>query len=200
MKIYKVFILAVFVLNSFCFAQDIPIVTEKLISVNFKDIPISQALNTMFKGTGFNMSIVSPVDVKEPNVIVIMSNVPFDTALRVVLDSIDYTYTKKDNVYQIKSKTQDINTKITVTIANIDIPSYTSTEPEIEKIPLQFMDCIDVYNVLNGQPSNRAANTNNNSVGNFGNTSNDFGSNVSNSNSNTQSIGASSAGNIGNSR
>lgn len=140
-------------------AQDTPATPNKTISVNFKDANIREALETLFKGTGLNMAI-SQDAAQAPPVTVSLQDVPFDTALRVVLDSANLTYSKKDGIYQIKAKIQVVDPGQGPQVTPVDPTQVVevTAEPEVEKIPLMFMDCLDMYNALRGQPSNSAAN------------------------------------------
>jgi hypothetical protein len=157
-------------------AQDTPTTAGKTISVNFKDANIREALETLFKGTGLNMAI-SQDAAQAPPVTVSLQDVPFDTALRVVLDSANLTYSKKDGIYQIKAKIQTVDPGQTPQVTPVDPTQVVevTAQPEVEKIPLMFMDCLDMYNALRGQPSNSAANMG--GSGGFGGSSGGFGGN-----------------------
>lgn len=72
---------------------------ENVISLNMRGVDITEVLRVMFKWAGYNYSIDPSISGK---VTIGLENVPFDAALRAVLEQVGATAVKEEGIYKIK--------------------------------------------------------------------------------------------------
>lgn len=147
----------------------------KVVNIDFKDTAIRDALDTLFKGTGLNYALTPEAAQTAPTVTINLQDVTFDAALSILTKSTGLRYRKDRDtgVYMIEPKAADAAaTPVTGTPTTPDTaaatPDVTPTL-QIEKIPMNYVDSLDIYGTLTGQGSNRAANMMGGSSGGFGN-------------------------------
>ncbi|HEY3268181.1 MAG TPA: hypothetical protein VGM37_14760 [Armatimonadota bacterium] len=153
----------------------------KTISLDFKDMPIREAVQALFSGTGLNYAVTPEAAQAAPTVTLNLQDVSFDAALNILTKTAGLRYRKDRDtgVYMIEAKTVD--TGVTP-VGGTTAPDTSAPAPDvtpvlqIEKIPLNYADTIDIYGTLYGQGSNRAANSMNGGSGGFGSSSGGFGS------------------------
>ena len=76
---------------------------EKRVSLDVRDVTIQDALRLLFAGTDYGFTLEPGVSGR---LTAKLSNVTFSEALRVLLDTLDLTYRKEGNVYQIVRRPQ----------------------------------------------------------------------------------------------
>jgi len=76
---------------------------ETRISVDFHDTPLSEALDTLFEGTGYSYQVEDP-DLKDLEVTLYLSEGELDMAVRAVTLMHDLVYRKEGNVYHISRR------------------------------------------------------------------------------------------------
>ncbi|HEY3412444.1 MAG TPA: hypothetical protein VGM51_05205 [Armatimonadota bacterium] len=135
----------------------------KTISIDFKDMATRDAMDTLFRGTGLNYALTPEATQVAPTVTVTLQDVTFDAALNIITKTANLSY-KKDRdtgVYIIDAKKVDVAASpVGGTLPTDAGPATTDVAPplQIEKIPMNFADSLDIYGTLSGQGSNRAAN------------------------------------------
>ncbi|MHB1458753.1 MAG: hypothetical protein ACYC0V_17730 [Armatimonadota bacterium] len=155
--------------------------TEKPISVNFKDVPIQNALDILFQGTGLNKVIEPGV---RGTVNLTLVDVPFSDALSAITKAAGMTVRKEKGIYYIGPQKEYTPESVA---SDITVPEIEKAKI-LEKIPIGYADVYDIGYVFGVQPiSSRASSmTGSGSGGGFGGNSNSSfgGNNNSNSNSN----------------
>jgi hypothetical protein len=160
--------------------------TEKRVSVNFKDVPIQNALDVLFEGTGLNKVIEPGV---RGTINVSLVDVPFSDALAAITKAAGMTVRKEKGIYYIGPQKE-----LTVETAQNEITvPVVETAKILEKIPIGYADVYDIGAVFGVSPiESRASSMGSNSSGS-GNSG--FGNNSSgNSNNSNSSFGNSSSG------
>lgn len=176
--------------------------TEKRVSVNFKDVPVQNALDVLFEGTGLNKVIEPGV---RGTVNVSLVDVPFSDALASITKAAGMTVRKEKGIYYIGPQKE-----LTVENAGSEITvPVVETAKILEKIPIGYADVYDIGAVFGVSPIESRASSmgnggssgsggfGNNSSGNSnsGNSNSNFGSGSSGSNrSSGSSFGGSSGG------
>ncbi len=128
------------------------------IVLDFKDTPISTALQVLFTGTGMNYVIESNVSGVVKNMHI---EVPFEQALKALLKSVDppLVYKKEPggDVYIISvKKTEPIITEMPVIDTNPIIEDVAASQDTIiEKISLNFLDAYIVKALIEGTADTR---------------------------------------------
>ncbi|MHB0999329.1 MAG: hypothetical protein ACYC27_08780 [Armatimonadota bacterium] len=157
--------------------------TEKKISVNFKDVPIQNAIEVLFEGTGLNYAIEPGV---RGTVNVRLVDVPFSDALTAVLKASSMTVRKENGIYTI-GPLREAATEVAG--PTVDIPEI-ERQKILEKIPIGYADVYDIGAVFGVQPvGSRASSMTGSGGGGFGGNSGSSFGNSSNNNSNSNSGG-----------
>ena len=153
--------------------------TEKPISVNFKDVPIQNAIDILFQGTGLNKVIEPGV---RGSVNLTLVDVPFSDALAAITKAAGMTVRKEKGIYYIGPQKEF--TEVT-SGSDITVPEIQKAKI-LEKIPIGFADVYDIGAVFGVQPiSSRASSmSGSGGFGGGGSGGSSFGNN-SNSNSNS---------------
>jgi hypothetical protein len=132
----------------------------KTINIDFKDMAIRDAMDTLFRGTGLNYALTPDAALAAPTVTVNLQDVSFDAALSI-LTKTNNLRVRKDRdtgVYMIEAKTADA---AAVGLTTGAVPAETGVTPEIStqldivKIPLNFAESTSLAGLLYGQTSNR---------------------------------------------
>ncbi|HEY3268205.1 MAG TPA: hypothetical protein VGM37_14885 [Armatimonadota bacterium] len=159
-----------------------PAKTAKTISLDFKDMPIREAVQALFSGTGLNYAVTPDAAQAAPTVTLNLQDVSFDAALNILTKTAGLRFRKDRDtgVYMIEAKTVDTGA---TPVGGGGLPTDTSVAPDvapqlqIEKIPLNFAASMDIYGTLYGQGSNSAARNSSSGGGSsFGGGGSSFGS------------------------
>ena len=123
------------------------------IVLDFKDTPVSTALQVLFNGTGMNYVIDSGVTGTVKNMHI---EVPFEAALKALLKSVDppLVYKKEPggDVYIISVKKPEPPPEFIPEGPLTPIEDIIESEDTvIEKISLNFLDAYDVKNLIEGK-------------------------------------------------
>ena len=119
---------------------------EPLISIDFKDVPLSEALQTLFKATSLNYA-VDP-NINQLKVTAVFKAIPFDTALKSILKAAGATYRIDNGIYLIASRPDvSSNSSPSMPSRSSEVSSNTG-ELKIEKISLAFLESGDVINAV----------------------------------------------------
>lgn len=178
--------------------------TEKPVTVNFKDVPIQNALDVLFEGTGLNKVIEPGV---RGTVNVSLVDVPFSEALTAITKATGMTVRKDKGIYYIgpQEKYETATAAPEVTVPEVEKAKV------LDKISIGYADVYDIGAVFGVQPIGSRASSMSGSGGSFGSGNSSFGGNSNNSNSNfgsgnngfgsnrsgTSSSGSSGAGSSG---
>lgn len=166
------------------------------VSLEFKDIDVSAAIESLFRNTGKNFTIEPDVSGVIPSLS--FKDVPFDTALKNLLKTAGLTYRQDGSIYLISKKpaASAITPQVPdATTTTVDEPE--DSESTIEKIPLSNMGATDLLNIMNGNTNSQSGYGGMSSL--FGSSGSSFGSSGSSFGSSGSSFGSSSFGNSGSS-
>lgn len=137
------------------------------ITLELKDTPVQQALETLFRGTGLNYVVDTSVQGNVSSVS--LRDVSFDVALKMLLKSVDppLVFRKDGDVYLVsvrKETPAEINQPV------IDTPVIEDIVPpddvRMEKIALNFVDAYDLRAIMDGEDIRDSQNAG--SMGNMG--------------------------------
>lgn len=153
---------------------------DQKISLDLKNVELQTALKALFSFKPGANFVLEPG--ASGHVDINVRDISFDSALKLVLRTNGLTYRIVDqNIYSIgpKKPATSVSKDMTNTIRPVSdytasAASTTETVPQkfvTEKIPLNYADTWDMYNILNGNPSNRlgslASGSMNNNNGGF---------------------------------
>ncbi|MDH7482127.1 MAG: hypothetical protein QHH26_09180 [Armatimonadota bacterium] len=117
---------------------------EPLVTVQFRDTPIKSAIEVLFRGTNRGYVLESGTN---GLVTCSIKDTPFDQALNAVLRSAGCTHRIENGVYIICPKKQE-----TQIYAQQEpwVKEQEQSKPKtrVVKIPIQFVDCLDIANIL----------------------------------------------------
>lgn len=132
-------------------------IKNQLMNVELKDLPIRSALEAFFKNTGINYSIDNSVS---GNISALsLKSVPFETALKILLRSVDPPLTFRmegKNTYIISVKKTEppvAGGTMTTDPTVIDPPTIESEDVIVEKISLNFLDAFQLKSLIMGEDS-----------------------------------------------
>lgn len=154
-----------------------PAAPAKTISVDFRDMQLRDALDTLFKGTGYNHMVTPEAVQAAPTVTLSLQDVTFDNALNILVRTAGLKCHKDRDtgVYIVEARTPEVSQAPTAAPATaLDMAPELVSQVQIEKIVVNYADSVDIYGALSGQGSNRAGSQSGNSG--FGNGSGGFGS------------------------
>ncbi len=166
---------------------------EKPISINFRDVPVRNAIDQLFLGRGLSYAF-------EPGVSGVVTlnlvDVPFNDALSAILKAANMTVRREKGIYTI-GPIKDITTLDTGQV--IEVPEIE--KPKIlEKIPIGYADVYDIGSVFGVQPiSSRASSMTGSGGGSgFGSSgSSGFGNNNNSGSGSNFGSGGSGSSNFG---
>ncbi|MDI6828267.1 MAG: hypothetical protein QME62_07280 [Armatimonadota bacterium] len=120
---------------------------DPLVTIQFRDTPIKSALEALFKGTDRGYVLETGTN---GLVTCSIQDTPFDKALNSVLRSAGCTHRIENGIYIIGPKKQESQTYVQ------QEPWVTESEQpkaktRVVKIPLQFVDCLDIANILGAE-------------------------------------------------
>jgi hypothetical protein len=151
------------------------IAADGRISLDFKNSSIESALTTLFQGTGRNYVLAPGVS---GTVTVSLRDMQFEQALQATLRSAGLTYRVEDNVYVIRTKDLTTSAPSANTggskLPTVSGPSASSNselpsaEVRVERIPLMFMDTVDIAGLFGAETTMPRAQTLATTGGNFG--------------------------------
>ena len=104
--------------------------TEQSITINLKNIDIRSAIDAVFRNSDKNYAVAA--DVQGNIGTISLNNVPFDIALRNILNSFNLVYHITDEIYQIRKKSpiKSIET-ISIPIEQNTLTIETTSEKDI---------------------------------------------------------------------
>lgn len=115
---------------------------NKTLNLQFKDMPLADALDAMFKGTGYSYTIDQSL--KDLKVTAVLKDIPFDQALKQVAKAVGAFYHMDGNTYSFSAKAapqtgpvplsgQGIETRvITLLYLDADDAVFVVTGPEVQ--------------------------------------------------------------------
>jgi len=115
--------------------------SEEVISLTMKEVDIAEVLRVMFRSAGLNFSMEPGVSGK---VTVSLENVPFNAALRTVLEQVGATFVKEEGIYKISSEA------VTATggISSIGIPQ---TPKRLRVVEVRFTAAAEMARIFGGR-------------------------------------------------
>lgn len=123
-------------------AQTNDSILEKPISISFKDVPVRNAIEQLFQGTGLSYAFEPGV---QGTVTLNLVDVPFNDALTAILKAANLTVRKERGIYTI-GPIREITTFEPSTAA-IEIPEIEKPKM-LEKIQIGYADVYDIANIF----------------------------------------------------
>jgi hypothetical protein len=121
--------------------------SEEVISLNMRGVDITEVLRVMFRSAGENFSIEPGVSGK---VTVSLENVPFNTALRTVLEQVGATFVKEEGIYKVKPEAATA----TGGISSIGVPQ---TPRRLRIVEVRFVDAEEMARIFGGRAAGAVA-------------------------------------------
>ncbi len=121
------------------------------ITINVKNLPITELLNMIADTSGFNIIIDADVT-QRPNMTISLTNTPWDEALDTILKLNKLVGAKHANILQIKTEEKDIAEKEAAVKAE---EKRKKADPLVTKVfPLSFAKITEIIPVLSKYKSN----------------------------------------------
>ena len=127
--------------------------TDKNATVNleFKDIEVKSAIESLFRNTGKNFAIDQDVSGVIPSLS--FKDVGFDQALKNLLKTSGLTYRLDGDIYLISKKPVATTAVAPTDTQPVAEPEPTTAETTIEKIPLSNTGATELLGMMNGNSS-----------------------------------------------
>ena len=137
--------------------------TEKRVTVHFKDVPIQNAIEVLFQGSGYSYGLEPGI---QGAITLSLNDVSFTDAMSALLKTAGLTVRKENGVYMIS-----IQKELTAEMAPQLVPEIEveiERETGFEKIPVGFTAVRELVDTLNGNPPDYSSNMG--GMGGMGNT------------------------------
>ncbi len=143
--------------------------TDKTVSINFRDVPVRNAIDQLFMGSGLSYQFEQGVT---GLVTLNLVDVPFNDALSAILRSAGMSVRREKGIYIIGPirEISTLDTATNIEVIDIDKPKV------LEKIPLGWVDVWDIGNIFGVQPITSRASNMSGGGGGYGTGGSGFGS------------------------
>ena len=126
--------------------------TDKRVTVQFKDVAIKDAIDSLFQGRGLSYSLDQAV---QGTVTANLMNVTFDTALTRIIKDANLTVTKEGGIYRIapqKDTASEAAVEPNVIVSSSEVEIAPEKIPE--KIFIGYANVQDIADILGGKQTN----------------------------------------------
>ena len=119
----------------------------KLVTVQFKDVPIQNAIEVLFQGSGYSYGLGSGI---QGTVTLNLNDVSFSVALSSLLKVAGLTVQKINGVYMISLQQENIAEMTPQVLPETEVEIEQATR--VEKISIGYVDVFDMVSALQGTP------------------------------------------------